>query len=428
MKALMDILMAEQTMALTAARGTIPRQVRFPEVANKIHVAIGMRRVGKTTFLLQHMLRLLDEENVPAERILYINFEDDRLLPCSQERLAELLEAFYARFPDNHAHTCYLFLDEIQNVVDWELVIRRFFETRRVQIFISGSSAKMLSKEIATSLRGRAMATEIWPYNFQEFLIAQSIHIEEKYLSSAVYDTLYQQLQHYFECGGFPEVVHQPWVLARNILQNYVELVIMRDIVDRYRIQNITLIKYMVKALLRNTACGFSVHKFHRDLKSQKMEGSMPAVHDYLSYLEDAYFTFLVPLHDESVRKVQSNPRKTYTIDAGMVKSYSLSMSSNDGHLFENLIYLDLRRQQHTLYYGLTDERYEIDFITINAEGHYGAYQVVWDADDPETMAREQHALDALKAEKGIEGYIITPRVYLEKIWDSMKTGNPNYL
>lgn len=283
----------------------------------------------------------------------------------------------------------------------------------------------MLSKEISTSLRGRAVATEIWPYSFQEFLSSQGVVLQGGLWSRQQHDIMYQQLKLYFEKGGFPEAVHQSAINARHILQDYVELVIMRDVVERYKIKNITLIKYLIKTLVKNTGCGFSVNKFYHDIRSQKIEGSVSVIHDYLGYLDDAFFAFLVPLYDESLRRVQSNLRKIYTIDSGVVKAFSLSLSPNYGHLFENLIYLDLRRQRHTIHYAFTDERYEIDFFTQNAEGKCCAYQVVWDPTDKDTLAREQRALDALKAEKGIDGMLMTPDIYLEMIWRSITTGKP---
>lgn len=417
--------MAEQAQALANIEQTVVRQVEFPDIPHKIHVVIGMRRVGKTTFLLQKIHQLLTVENIPRERILYINFEDDRLLPCSQAQLRSLLESFYEFYPHNHEHECYFFLDEIQNVDGWDLVIRRFFETRRVKIYLSGSSAKMLSKEISTSLRGRAIATEIWPFSFQEFLSSQGIEFKGDLWTRQQRDIMYQQLKLFFEKGGFPEAVHQTSINARHIIQDYVELVIMRDVVERYKIKNITLIKYLIKTLVKNTGCGFSVNKFYHDIRSQKIEGSVAVIHDYLGYLEDAFFAFLTPLYDESLRRVQSNPRKIYTIDSGVVKAFSLSLNQNFGHLFENLIYLDLRRQRHAIHYALTDDRYEIDFFTQNAVGKCCAYQVVWDTLDKDTLMREQRALDALKNEKGIEGVLMTPDIYLEMIWRSITTGKP---
>src|SRR5205807_1805498 len=139
--------------------------------------------------------------------ILYINFEDDRLLPLHHQKLAKLVDAFYSLYPENHDRKCYLFFDEIQNVEDWPIVIRRFHDSKNVEIFLTGSSAKLLSKEIATTLRGRTLATEIWPYSFQEFLRAKKIVIDTHLFGKRVKDALTKHFLAYLSEGGFPEVL-----------------------------------------------------------------------------------------------------------------------------------------------------------------------------------------------------------------------------
>src|SRR3990167_3860672 len=148
---------------------SIARDAVFPVADNKIKVAVGMRRAGKTSFIYQTIQALLAKK-IPLSRILYINFEDDRLVPLTREKCAKLIEAFYTLYPENHDQRCYLFFDEIQNAEDWPIIIRRFHDSKNAEIYLTGSSAKLLSTEIATSLRGRSLATEIWPFSFQEFL------------------------------------------------------------------------------------------------------------------------------------------------------------------------------------------------------------------------------------------------------------------
>ena len=358
---LKTILVEYQEIFARIKNNSIPRKLLFSELSSKIKVAIGMRRSGKTYFLMQQIQKLIDS-GIPQQRILYINFEDDRLLPCDQKTLGILLESFYKLYPENHDNTCYFFLDEIQNVENWPVVIRRFFDTKNIQIYLSGFSAKLLSKEIATSLRGRSIATEIWPFNFHEYLIAKDFKTKHKILAQKDFDILYNFLIKYLSQGGFPETILLENIDSRQILQDYVELVIMRDIVERYSIKNIVLLKYMLQTLLKNTACSFSVNKFAKDLKSQGISGSRSVIYEYLDYIEDAYMVFSVPLFSESLRKTQSNPRKIYAVDPGLVKAFSLSLNNNYGHLFENLLFLHLKRLGHKIYYYLTEERYENRF------------------------------------------------------------------
>lgn len=414
-EALLPILLSEFHDKLKAtAEGIVKREASFPDLPDKIKVAIGMRRVGKTYFLLQNIHQLIKEDEISLTQILYLNFEDDRLAPCSQAMLRELVDAFYSLYPENHDRVCYLFFDEIQNVKDWSIFIRRMFDTRKVQIYLTGSSSKLLSKEIHTSLRGRAITTEIWPYSFREYLLAKNIRIDSELFDAKKRDIMNFNLREYIATGGFPEIINKSENDSRQILQGYVDVVVMRDIIERYGITNITLIKYMVKTLIKNTAGNFTVNKFVNDLKSQGFTSSKNTIHDYLSYIEDAYLAFAVSMYSESIRRVHSNPRKLYANDTGLVRSYSFSLPKNDGHLFENLIYLDLRRRGHQVYYYLTEERYEVDFFSIDRAGKPKLYQVVWDMTDKSVIEREERALKAAMSELQIPGEIITAQTYIK--------------
>lgn len=374
---------------------------------------MGMRRVGKTYFLYQTIDDLL-QTGVSPKQILYINFEDDRLLPMSQQALAELLESFYRLFPENHDRPCYFFLDEIQNVEDWPLVIRRFFDKKRVDIYLTGSSSKLLSREIASSLRGRSIATEIWPYSFREYLRAKKIAIPENITSRDSQDHLQYQLAHYLEHGGFPEVVHTDPINAQQILQDYVDVVAYRDIIERYQVSNISLLQYLMKTRIKNTATAFSSNKFYNDSKSQGFTVGKNTIYDYVNHLEEVYLSFQVPLYSESLRQTNVNPKKIYAIDTGLVNAYSVDQQRNMGRLFENLVYLDLRRQASTVYYALTKDRYEVDFVAQRPGQALMLYQVAWDVSHRDTLHREMRALESAKASLGLDGELITPERYLQ--------------
>jgi len=416
MKELMRTLQEEFHEKIGNLVDGVEREAQFPAAANKIKVAMGMRRTGKTYFLLQKA-KFLINTHIPLSRILYINFEDDRLYPLVQEKLSGLVDAFYSVYPENHDLLCYIFLDEIQNVDQWPLVVRRLFDSKKVEMYLTGSSAKLLSKEIASALRGRSIATEIWPFSFHEYLNARHITILQKtdqnIISKKTQDRLQQYLHQYLIQGGFPEVtdVHESERLR--ILQDYVNVVIFRDIIERYQITNIVLIRYMIKALLKQISSSFSVNKFYNDLKSQGFAVAKTTVHEYLGYIEDAYLAFSVPIYTESIRKSQVNPRKIYAIDTGLVSAYTFSFSENLGRLFENLVYLDLRRRGHEIYYYQTEARHEVDFITRDKLGKLHLYQVVWNIDDAETMERETRALREAEKELKIKGEMITPVYYL---------------
>lgn len=407
----LQTLIEEFTEKIKSFPGGVERAVHFPAILDKIMVVIGMRRTGKTYFLFQTIQKLL--KDVPLSRILYLNFEDDRLFPSTQKQLQDLLDAFYALYPENHDQLCYLFFDEIQNVDNWHLVIRRYFDTKKVKIYITGSSAKLLSKEIATSLRGRSIAIEMWPFSYREFLSAKQQSFPSELLGKGNLDKLKERLKNYIEEGGLPEAVFVDNQEDRmRILQDYVSVVLFRDIVERYKITNISLIRYLIKTLLKNVGSPFSVHKFYNDLRSQAFAVSKTTIHEYLEYIADAYLAFAVPLYAESLRKTQTNPRKIYAVDTGLVRAYNLTFSENMGHYFENLVYLDLKRREHEVYYYLTAQRREVDFLTRDLTGKWYLYQVCWNMNDIKTMEREMLALYEAEKELGIKGEIITQDSY----------------
>lgn len=397
----------------TLQQNIYPRTLAFPDVPKKIGVAIGMRRAGKTFFLYQQIKELL-EKKVPRQRILYVNFEDDRLLPMDQKGLAALIDSFYSLYPENHDQLCTLFLDEIQNVSGWPAVIRRLFDTKKLKIFLSGSSAKLLSKDIASALRGRSLAIEVWPYSFEEHLQVQNSNEFSLPMGQKAKDKWAQALNHYLQIGGFPEVQRANLEDRIRILQDYVNLVVLRDIVERYEITNISLIRYLIKTLVGAVGKFFSVNKTFHDLKSQGFRVSKNTLYEYLGHIEDAYLAFTVPLFSSSIRKQQTNPRKVYLIDPGLLQAERLIAADNWGILFENLVYLDLRRRNYKVFHYLTQQRYEVDFVAQDLQGQKRLYQVSWEIKDEAVFEREQRALKIAEKELGIRSELITPENYFE--------------
>ncbi len=421
---LLSTLLTEFKDRLDLLDGSVVREFSFPEMANKIKVAIGVRRSGKTYLCLQKIRQYL-ESGIAFSRILYLNFEDDRLAPATQETLVGLLEAFYTLHPENHDQTCYLFLDEIQNVTDWPMVMRRFFDTRRVDIFLTGSSAKLLSKEIATSLRGRSIATEVWPFSFKEYLTARHLKMSAYPAAKKSRDQMRMYLLNYLVEGGFPDSIAYSFSERIQVLQELVDVVVFRDIVERHGITNITLIKYLIKTLINNISTRFSVNKFCKDLKSQGIQASKNTIHDYLNYVEDAFLIFSVPVYSDSLRKMQNSPKKIYVVDPGLYPAYATSYHGggqlkNAGRVFENFVYLNFRRLKREIYYYITKNSFEIDFLTRSLDGSMNLYQIAWETDDAETIAREQRALDDAKHELGIEGIILTPENFLSHFDESL--------
>jgi predicted AAA+ superfamily ATPase len=411
---ILHIILSEFYSKLESLADLVPREAEFAKAANKIKVAMGMRRAGKTFFVYEHILHLL-EQGIHREQILYINFEDDRLEFLDKQQFGKLVDAFYSLYPKNHDKKCYLFFDEVQNIDDWAQVIRRVHDTKNAEIFLTGSSAKLLSKEIATNLRGRSLSTEIWPYSFEEFLVAQKIAIDRSLYGNKTRDNLVKAFNDYLTKGGFPETTDYAVDLRQQTLQEYVDIVIYRDIIERHEIKNPALIKHMIISMLHNVGRPFSINKFYNESKSRGYETGREVLYDYADYIEDAYLAFAIPIYDSSVRKVQTNPKKLYAIDTGIVRALTLDYDRDLGRLFENIVFLDLRRKRCQVSYYLTEDRKEIDFIVQTPRGHKKFFQVVWDMTDEKTFERESQALEAGMKELNIPGEILTLDSYLQK-------------
>ncbi len=413
MEKFLQILQEEFRASLNKTINSTKRYYQFPEAKNLVKVAVGIRRSGKTYFLFQTMRELISQ-HISIDRLLYLNFEDDRLLPINQKKMGEMIDALYTLQPDLHNHRCFLFLDEVQNIDEWPLVVRRLLDTKDMEIYITGSSAKLLSKEIATSLRGRSLSMEIQPYNFQEYLSSQKIPLPSKPFGKKVLDQYRAHLLRFFQRGGFPGVQALSTHERLEILQNYVEVVVFRDVVERYKVSNIKLLKYFVSILLKNATSRFSINKFYKDITSQGYKAGKDTLYNYLEHLEDTFLIYTVPIFTESLRTSETTSKKIYAVDNGLINANTFNFSLNFGKLLENQVYLDLRRQKKEIFYYNTAEGYEVDFITKDQEGHYEMIQVVWDQSDLLTFEREERALKSAEKELGIKGRIVDWENYLK--------------
>ncbi|WP_197910375.1 ATP-binding protein [Desulfosarcina ovata] len=325
--------------------------------SKKIVSLIGVRRSGKTS-TLQHTISQL-RETVDPKQIVYLNFEDDRLDSLTIAELDLILEAYYELYPLHRESRTYWFFDEIQNIEGWEKFIRRMHDTEKGQIFITGSSAKLLGSELATSLRGRTLRYEVFPFSFREYLRYQNVEVN---LNSSANRTLIKHhFDHYLTHGGFAECFDQSDDIQRRILRDYLDLVVYRDIVDRFGVTNRALLKHLIKYLFVNPATLVSYNKLYNEFRSQGFRISKDTLIDYFSYLNDAYAAFSIPIFRKSVREEQRNPKKIYIIDNGYKRLYDAFAGQDTGKLYENLVFLHLRRQTPDIYYF--KQAYEVDFF-----------------------------------------------------------------
>jgi hypothetical protein len=383
------------------------RRVSLPLLPNKIDTVIGMRRTGKTWFLFQVMADLL-AQGQSRESILYVNLEDERLLPMQASDLQQISEIYYRRYPGMHEKLCWFFFDEVQNIPGWERFVRRLLDTGRMRLCVTGSSSRLLSREIATSLRGRSLATEMFPFSFAECLDHQGVGIEPDLRPGAKKRALLANRFHaYLDQGGFPEAQGIDNDHRIRILQDYLDVVILRDLVERYQIAGTAALRYLIRHLVNSAGSLFSVNKFYNDLKSQGIAVSKNTLHDYLQYLSDAYLFFQVPIHAGSERSRLVNPRKVYAIDTGLARACSRSLNPDRGRLLENLVFLELRRKHATIEYYKTRSGREVDFLVTDRSGRQTLVQAAAVLRDAETRTRELKALDEAMVELGLNRAVI---------------------
>jgi len=388
-----------------------PRSLSLPSLPGKTDVVVGMRRSGKTWFLYQQIGDLL-AQGIDRSRLLYLNFEDERLLPLETPDLSRIPDAFYRRFPASREHPCWFFFDEIQNVPGWETFVRRLLDTEKISLVLTGSSARLLSREIATSLRGRSLATEILPFSFAEALRHEGLEPPATWPPGARARSLLEhRFERYLETGGFPEVQAIPRDLRVRVLQEYVDVVIFRDVVERHGVENLQALRYLERSLLASPAGRFSVSKLFNDLKSQGVKVGKDTLYENLAQLEDSFLLFTVPVASPSVRVRQVNPRKCYPVDPALSAALSFRASEDLGHLLETVVYLELRRRGRSLGYVTTRSGYEVDFLAEDSGGSRELVQVCADLEAPSTRQRELRALEEGMKETACEkATVITMR------------------
>jgi len=373
----------------------ITRNIELPQLPSqtrKAFVYIGMRRSGKTWALYQRMHTLM-AEGIDKTQILYINFEDDRLNPVSVTDLQLILEAYWELYPQHvDSKELHFFFDEIAEVDGWESFIRRLLDKEKMQIYLSGSSAKMLSKEIATSLRGRTISREIFPMNFREFLHSQNFQTHES-ITTKQKAVLKHHTKHYLQWGGFPETLGTDPALHRELLQSYMDSVIYRDIIERHDIKNHIALRQLLLHCLQNATGLLSINKLFRQFKSLGMSVSKNSLYQYVDYFEDAYCLFSVPIYTFSLQKTALKPKKIYPVDTGLISAYSIKPGYDEASLLETAVFLQLRRQNEEIYYYQTQQGKEIDFLTVSPNSKMALYQVCLLMKDKETKQRELTAI-----------------------------------
>ena len=396
-------------------KGIMPRDYQIPLESKKIISLIGVRRSGKSSLLFDTINKL--RQKISPDNIIYINFEDDRLYPLELKHLDLILEGYFELYPHKTDEKIYLFLDEVQVVDGWERYVRRVYDSFDIAIYITGSSSKLLSSEIATSLRGRSITYEIFPFSFREYLGYKDIDINLHSTKSLGF--IKHSLLSYLMDGGFAETIDEDKMISRKILSDYLELIVYKDIVDRYNVKNRSLLKHLTKYCFTNIATLISFTKLYNEFKSQGFKLSKDTVFEYISHLVDAYALFGVPIYRNSIKEEQRNPKKIYAIDNGFKKIYDYAIGEDFSKLYENVVFLHLRRQTKEVYYF--KQKQEVDFYT-KIDGKQALVNVSYDLKNDKTKQREVKGLfEAMEYFHLDKSYLITKDEESEVVVDGKK-------
>jgi uncharacterized protein len=403
----------------------VTRLIKITPVHKKATVCMGVRRSGKSTLMFQTIEKLINK-GVPKSDILYLNFFDERLHTLKLEGLKDITEAYYTLYPEKkNTATVYYFFDEIQMIEGWEAFTERLLRTEKCEIYLTGSSARMLSREIATQMRGRAISWELFPFSFKEYLSYKGIAAPDN-LSAKSRMLIEKTFEEYMETGGFPETAGSEKALRIKIHQEYFGAMLFRDLIERHDISHPKAVTDLAHWLSDNTASLYSVNNLTNYLKSLGHKVSKSSVSDYIQWFEDAYIFFTVRIFDASLARSNTNPKKIYCIDHSLVRSVSSGILVNSGHLLENLVFITLRRYSQNIYYYKCGSGKEVDFIITDKSGKKMLVQVCESMADPKTKKREISALAEAMAELKLNSGIIVTLDKEETI--QVETGEINLI
>ena len=412
---LKDLILNSQELPFPKA---YRRALHITTVPGKASVCVGVRRCGKSTFMRQIMQELVDG-GVPRENMVHLNFSDERLFPALETGVIPVDEAYYQLYPEKkYKEKVYFFFDEIQLFSRWSLFIDRLMREENCEVYLTGSSAKLLSTEIATEMRGRSLAWEMFPFSFSEYVTSKGGDVSTR-ISPSRRLFIQQYWEEYLERGGFPEVLfsegssEETAEVRIKILQEYFRSILLCDVMERHAAANSDLLRKLAHKLVNEPGCLFSVNKLLGDLKSQGVRTSHATLSECLEWFEDACFFFFVPVFDASFGGRDKSPRKAYVIDHALGTALGSGILVNRGLALENIVFLALRRITKRLYYYKSETgKHEVDFVAVGQNSSRKILvQVSESMSSPATRKREISALcDALKAPglRQSEAFIVT--------------------
>lgn len=386
----------------------IEREIELPVQPELIITVPGVRRAGKSSLLMLAVNKLLTS-GIKRERILWVNFDDERLDGMSTEELDEVLQAYREMYPEIELKDVYMFFDEIQNIDGWDLFVLRVFKSYCQHVYVTGSNAKLLSSEISTALRGWTLDYEMLPLSFQEFCRFKGIDALS-YLESDKAKR-YAAMEEYIHGGGFPKVVlASEKSMKLRLLQGYFNTMLFRDLAERHEIKNIEALRYFLKRVMHNLTKTTSINAIVNDMRSNGVSVSKDDLYNWADWAVEAYLFVRYPKYSHSLVKENQSLRKYYVIDTGMRQAVLMPQSEDKGKLLENIVALELFRRRgadRKMFYW--QEGRECDFVVQHEDYVEELIQVTWDMADEDTRKREIEGIkEAAKGTKCDKLTIVT--------------------
>lgn len=354
---------------------------------------IGPRRSGKSS-----ILKLFIKKHTLAD-FLFINFEDPYFVTHNEPQVIEELISTYEEYFNRNLK--YLFFDEIHAVNHWESAIRKLRDGGKYKVFITGSSSKLLGRELSTLLTGRHISYQIMPLSFSEFLSFKGIQVNGKKDLVLKEKTILKNFDAYLNIGGFPEIAKTNNIA---LLKQYYSDIIQKDIVMRYDIRQKDVLEKLGIYLITNVSKTVSIESLKKTF-----DLSFEAVSDYIGYLEEAFLIFEVPQFSYSLKTQRKAQKKIYSVDCGLANAVSFRFSEEKGRLLEQCVFLELKRRAFEIYYYKTKNNKEVDFLIKESNRRKTVFQVCWDMSDEDTQKRELDSImQAMNELHIINGTILT--------------------
>lgn len=384
------IIFEQQDFCRNIVKDTIPRNIEDEWVTtSEILIITGIRRCGKSV-LLQQLRNKLNEQD------FFFNFDDERLVNFTVSDFQILQECFFELFGQQHTY----YFDEIQNVSGWESFVRRLYN-EGCKVVITGSNARMLSRELGTHLTGRYISIEIYPFSFIEYLKLISIQpVQADFHTTAGRSRLLVLFKEFIEKGGFPRYLQTH---SSRYLSSLYESIIFRDVMTRNALTNEKEIKELVFYLASNATQRITYSSLGKIIGIRHAE----TVKNYIDYIQQTYMIFQLMKYSSSVKLQMLNPKKIYFIDNAIIGRIGFNATDNIGYKLENVVFIELKRRGGDLFYH--SDKKECDFIVRHEARITQAYQVTVSISDTKTRKREiSGLLEAMNTYGLSEGYIIT--------------------